>query len=82
MNIQVYTVQLEMLLGAEQTGESRLGGAYPLCRPDGVGNAYQAGQHSFQAAKYTYQNPVQNYELKFRTFAWAGRIQAGKMVLL
>ena len=105
MNIRVYKVQLEMLLGAEQTGEIKLGGvpavteaqlaamdleadlaaakkasyelyaakqelddAYtPYAAPGGVGNAYQAGQHSFQAAKYTYQNTVQNYELKFRT---------------
>lgn len=105
MNIRVYKVQLEMLLGAEQTGEIRLGSvpavtgaqlaamdleadlaaakkasyelyaakqelddAYtPYANPGGVGNAYQAGQHSFQAAKYTYQNTVQNYELKFRT---------------
>ncbi len=105
MNIRVYKVQLETMLGAEQTGEIKLGAvpavtseqlsamdleadlaaakkasyelyaakqelddAYtPYANPGSVGNAYQAGQHSFQAAKYTYQNTVQNYELKFRT---------------
>jgi len=105
MNIRVYKVQLELMLGAEQTGEIKLGGvpavtaeqlnsmnleedlaaakkasyelyaaqqelsdSYgPLSGPGFAGNAAQVARHTFLAAKYTYENTVQNYELKFRT---------------
>lgn len=102
MNIRVYKVQLELMLGAEQTGEIKLGGipsvtaaqlasmdleadlaaakkaSYELyaarqelsnsyAGPGGAGNAAQAARHNFLAVQYTYENTVQNYDLKFRT---------------
>lgn len=102
MNIRVYKVQLELMLGAEQTGEIKLGGipsvtaaqlesmdleadlaaakkaSYELyaaqqdlsdsyAGPGGAGNAAKAARHAFLAAQYTYENTVQNYDLKFRT---------------
>ncbi len=105
MNIRVYKVQLELMLGAEQTGNIKLGGVpavtgaqlasmdleadlaaakkaryelyaanqelsdsySPLSQPGFAGNAAMAARNSYQAAKYTYENTVQNYELKFRT---------------
>ena len=103
MNIQVYKVQLEMLLGAEQTGTIRLGGvpqvtAKQLAEMDmekdlatakeasyelfdakntlqdtqdayhGIGDytPMMNAEHGWPAAKHTYNNTVQNYEVKFR----------------
>lgn len=107
MNIQTYKYQLEMLLGAEQTGEIRLGPvpevtdkqlaamdleadllaakerSYELydaertledAKEDFKDN-YSYGSttlkskqalHTWNAAQYTYENTVQNYELRFR----------------
>lgn len=114
MNIRVYKVQLEMMLGAEQTGEIKLGGipavttaqlesmdleadleaaqkaSYELyaarqelsdsyASPDGAGNAAKAARHAFLAAQYTYENTVQNYELKFRTLY--SQVRDNKQVL-
>ena len=105
MNIRVYKVQLELMLGAEQTGEIKLGSvpavtaaqlesmdleadleaakkasyelyaarqalsdSYgPMAGPGGVGNAAQTARHTYLAGRYTYENTIQNYELKFRT---------------
>ncbi len=111
MNIKNYKIQLEMMIGAEQTGAIVLGPvpdvtdaqleamdletdlaaakekSYELydagktledARDDykdaGVGYAYdeeryefRSAKHTWQAAQYTYNNTVQNYELKFRT---------------
>jgi outer membrane protein TolC len=111
MNIKNYKYQLEMLLGAEQTGEIALGAvpavtekqlaamdleadlesakekSYELydaeqtledARDDykDQGSSYgynekkyqfRVAQHTWQAAQLTYNNAVQNYELKFRT---------------
>lgn len=117
MNIRVYKVQLEMMLGAEQTGEIKLGGipavtpaqlesidlegdleaakkasyelyaarqelsdSYrPEAAPGFAGNAAQAARHAFLAAQYTYENTVQNYELKFRTLY--SQVRDNKQVL-
>lgn len=104
MNIHLYKAQLETLLGAEQTGEIRLGGvpqvtAAQLSAMDmekdlasakeasyelfdakrtlkdtqdayhGIGDYTPTldAEHGWPAAKYTYNNTVQNYEMKFRT---------------
>lgn len=111
MNIGTYKLQLEMLLGAEQTGAIVLGavpavtaaqlGAMDLekdlaaakeksyelydaektledARDDYKEAAdnwgynenrmeYRNARRTWQAAQYTYNNTVQNYELKFRT---------------
>lgn len=107
MNIKTYKYQLEMLLGAEQTGEIRLGpvpavtekqiAAMDLeadllaakekswelrdaaktledAREDFKDNySYSSTSlkskqalHTWNAAQYTYNNTVQNYELRFR----------------
>lgn len=111
MNIQVYKTQLEMMIGAEQTGEILLG-AVPavtekqlesmdlekdlLAAKDVSYEIYAAektladakedyldaltkygykensmefmqARHTWQADQYTYNNTIQNYELKFRT---------------
>lgn len=111
MNVKNYKLQLEMLIGAEQTGEIALGPlpevtaeqlaemdlekdlaaakerSYELYdaektledardqyKEDADNWAYDEKQMEFrnakrtwQAAQYTYNNTVQNYELKFRT---------------
>lgn len=111
MNIRNYKLQLEMLIGAEQTGEIQLGpvpevtekqlGAMDLetdllaakeksydlyaaartledaqedYKESGRKYGYNekkyeflAAKHSWQAAQYTYNNTIQDYELKFRT---------------
>ena len=33
----------------------------------GLGDVYKRQEHGWPAAKYTYNNTVQNYEMKFRT---------------
>nr|WP_326125777.1 TolC family protein [uncultured Oscillibacter sp.] len=111
MNVKNYKLQLEMLIGAEQTGEIALGPlpevtaeqlaemdlerdlaaakerSYELYdaektledardqyKEDADNWAYSEKQmeyrnakRTWQAAQYTYNNTVQNYELKFRT---------------
>ena len=111
MNIKTYKLQLEMLIGAEQTGEISLGAlpevtaeqlaemdlardlaaakekSYELYDAEKIledaRDEYKEGadnwaynearmefrniQRTWQAAQYTYNNTVQNYELKFRT---------------
>lgn len=111
MNVKNYKLQLEMLIGAEQTGEIALGPlpevtaeqlaemdlekdlaaakerSYELYdaektledardqyKEDADNWAYDEKQmeyrnakRTWQAAQYTYNNTVQNYELKFRT---------------
>ena len=111
MNVKNYKLQLEMLIGAEQTGEITLGPlpeataeqlaemdlerdlaaakekSYELYDAEKIledaRDEYKEGadnwaynearmefrniQRTWQAAQYTYNNTVQNYELKFRT---------------
>ena len=111
MNINTYKLQLEMLIGAEQTGEISLGAlpevtAEQLAEMDLARDLAAAKEKSYElydaektledardqykedadywgynekrmefrnakrtwdAAQYTYNNTVQNYELKFRT---------------
>lgn len=111
MNVKNYKLQLEMLIGAEQTGEIALGPlpevtaeqlsamdlerdlaaakekSYELYEAEktleDARDEYKDGadywgynekrmefrnvQRTWQAAQYTYNNAVQNYELKFRT---------------
>lgn len=104
MNVKVYKTQLEALLGAKQTGISKLGGVPQVTQAqlsamnlekdlesaktasyeifdakstfDKTRDAYHGlgsykpsmdYEHGWPAAQYTYQNAVQNYELKFRT---------------
>ena len=116
MNIQVYKTQLEMLLGAELSGDIQLGGVPQVTQAQldamaletdleaaktasyelfdakttlkdtqdayhGLGD-YQPmldAEHGWPAAKYTYNNTVQNYEMKFRTL-WA-QVKDYKQVL-
>lgn len=111
MNVENYKLQMEMLIGAEQTGEIALGAlpevteeqlaamdlerdlaaakeqSYELYDAEktleDARDEYKDGanywgynekrmefrnvQRTWQAAQYTYNNIVQNYELKFRT---------------
>lgn len=111
MNVKNYKLQLEMLIGAEQTGEIALGPvpevtaeqlaemdlerdlaaakerSYELYDAektledardeykDAADNwgyneqryEFRSARNTWQAAQYTYNNTVQNYELKFRT---------------
>lgn len=107
MNIKTYKYQLEMLLGAEQTGEIRLGPVPAVTEKQTAAMDLEAGLlaakekswelhdaantledakedfkdnysygstslkskqalHTWNAAQYTYNNTVQNYELRFR----------------
>ncbi|MCI8810785.1 MAG: TolC family protein [Oscillibacter sp.] len=104
MNLRVYKTQLEVLMGAEQTGSIRLGGVPQVTQAQlsamdlekDLASAKEASyelfdahktykdtqdayhglgaqtpmldaEYGWPAAQYTYNNAVQNYELKFRT---------------
>jgi len=111
MNISSYKAQLEMLLGAELTGESRLGALFEVSEEqldqldlakdlasakaqsyelyaaaetladakeeyEDAADEYNENEkkaefrnakRTWQAAQYTYNDTVQNYELRFRT---------------
>jgi len=110
MNIETLKTQLEMMLGAELTGQIRLGGvpevtekqlaamnveedlldakavSYEMysaalayeraqetykdgCKEFGFNEmklSVRQNKHTWQAAKYTYENAIQDYELRFR----------------
>lgn len=120
MNIKTYKYQLEMLLGAEQTGEIRLGPVPEVTEKqlsamdleadllaakekswelrdaaktledakEDFHDNYSYGStslrskqalHTWNAAQYTYNNTVQNYELRFR--ALYAQVEDNKQIL-